>query len=133
MKPHAMLATNLPARKRSFIGRHADFQILEKRLAEASQSSSLGPAACMMHGIGGQGKTQAALEYCWQHESSYYAAFWVNAADYQEAEKSYHQILKKLVHAKLLSPLAEGSEPDQAREHVNQWFEGTSKLSLLPK
>ncbi|WP_433474184.1 FxSxx-COOH system tetratricopeptide repeat protein [Spirillospora sp. CA-142024] len=65
--------TNIPARGRHFVGRDSILSMIESRIAE-------GPIAVVaVHGLGGIGKTQLALEYCHLHMNSYAIVWWVRA------------------------------------------------------
>ena len=54
------------------------------------------PKSCVIHGIGGVGKTQTALEYTYRYRSSYDCIFWLRAETAIELLKSYGAIGRKL-------------------------------------
>jgi hypothetical protein len=69
--------TNLPARNRNFVGR-AD--MLEKlQAALGGRSDGITSKAEAIHGLGGVGKTQLALEYAHWHAAEYQLIWWVSA------------------------------------------------------
>ncbi|KAI5786969.1 hypothetical protein DFH27DRAFT_574567 [Peziza echinospora] len=51
----------------------------------------------VLHGGGGMGKTQLALEYVYRHHKEYSSVFWVNATNEQTANLGYSTILKKII------------------------------------
>lgn len=72
-------------RVHEFIGR-------EDILNEINEGLSLGPAPriVVLRGIGGQGKTQVALEYCHREKSNQFSAvFWIDATSESSLKKSF--------------------------------------------
>jgi tetratricopeptide (TPR) repeat protein len=67
---------NVPARNASFTGRSEILDKLRDQLASSSQAVVL-PLA--LHGLGGVGKTQVALEYAWRYMADYDVVWWVSA------------------------------------------------------
>ena len=51
----------------------------------------------ILHALGGQGKSQIALEYCRQSRETYRGIFWVNALSEVSASQSYETIASVLV------------------------------------
>lgn len=54
------------------------------------------PACCVLHGLGGVGKTQAALEYTYRHRDTYDGIFWVQAEHPSTLAATYSTIAEKL-------------------------------------
>jgi Mrp family chromosome partitioning ATPase len=67
---------NVPARNASFTGRNEVLEKLRDQLASNSQAVVV-PVA--LHGMGGVGKTQVALEYAWRYMADYDVVWWVSA------------------------------------------------------
>jgi tetratricopeptide (TPR) repeat protein len=67
---------NVPARNASFTGRNEVLEKLRDQLASNSQAVVV-PIA--LHGMGGVGKTQVALEYAWRYMADYDVVWWVSA------------------------------------------------------
>jgi hypothetical protein len=67
---------NVQARNASFTGRSEILEKLRDQLASSSQAVVL-PLA--LHGLGGVGKTQVALEYAWRYMADYDVVWWVSA------------------------------------------------------
>ena len=107
---------NVPhTRNLNFTGREAELDALE-------QSLTPGRAAALtqaIHGLGGVGKTQTAVEYVYRHLDQYEAVWWVRAEQPSTLAADY---------AALAGPLGlpERAEPDQAavvqavRRHLGQ-------------
>ncbi|MFJ6081512.1 FxSxx-COOH system tetratricopeptide repeat protein [Streptomyces sp. NPDC092369] len=70
------LMVNLPLRNNSFVGRTALLQAVEEQLG-AQDTAAVLPHA--LHGLGGVGKSQLALEYVYRHQSDYKVICWIPA------------------------------------------------------
>lgn len=64
---------NLPPRNPNFTGRMALLELLGERLREGT--TTVLPEA--IHGMGGVGKTQLAIEYAYRHQSEYDIVWWI--------------------------------------------------------
>ena len=69
--------SNLPARNRNFSGRAELLEQLHTSL-EAGSAAAVVPTGAL-HGLGGVGKTELALEYAHRFASDYDVAWWVPA------------------------------------------------------
>ena len=86
-------ANNLPRRSTIFGGRG---EILE-RIHDALTPRLTGkaPGSVFLTGMGGIGKSQVALEYCYRHLASYDVVLWVHA----ETKVSIFHSVKEAAHA----------------------------------
>jgi hypothetical protein len=64
---------NLPPRNSDFVGRDALLAWLHERLRSGG--------AAVLHGLGGVGKTQVAIEYAYRYAGSYDLAWWAAAGE----------------------------------------------------
>jgi hypothetical protein len=65
----------VPPRNSNFVGRDAELAALQASLAD-------GPATVhSVHGLGGVGKTQLAIEYAYDHATDYNLVFWIAAEE----------------------------------------------------
>ena len=77
-------------RVNGFIGRE---NILHERDEALSLSNGSSPYFAVLQGMGGQGKTQIALEYCHRKKNNPYSAtFWVDATTQDTVEGSFQYI-----------------------------------------
>jgi MinD-like ATPase involved in chromosome partitioning or flagellar assembly/tetratricopeptide (TPR) repeat protein len=67
---------NVPGRNANFTGRDDDIEQLREKL-RSSGTSVLLPVA--LHGMGGVGKTQVAVEYAYRFRADYDVVWWINA------------------------------------------------------
>ena len=71
-----------------FVGREEEIQKIDKALSDGSS-----PRYAVLQGMGGQGKSQVALEYCHRKRNSPYSAiFWVDATTESSAKGSFQSI-----------------------------------------
>jgi tetratricopeptide (TPR) repeat protein len=74
---HGLEITNLPARNPDFSGRGAFLQELHETLTSGGQAAVV--QAATVHGLGGVGKTQLALEYAHRYATDYDVIWWIPA------------------------------------------------------
>jgi tetratricopeptide (TPR) repeat protein len=98
-----------------FTGREEILEALHAQLG-GEQASAL-TQSLALHGLGGVGKTQIALEYAYRHALEYSAVFWMGA----ETEE---QIVSSLLHIAEVLHLPEREEKDRQRmvAAVQRWL-----------
>lgn len=77
-----------------FAGHDEELEQLQRYLSTPMKYNE--PRSCAIHGIGGVGKTQLALEYTYRYRSSYQAIFWLRAENAVELLDSFSSIGNKL-------------------------------------
>ncbi len=70
------LLVNVPLRNNSFVGRQALLSAVEEQLGTQDTAAVLPHA---LHGLGGVGKSQLALEYIYTHQHDYKVICWIPA------------------------------------------------------
>ncbi|MFG2881492.1 FxSxx-COOH system tetratricopeptide repeat protein [Streptomyces sp. NPDC048297] len=70
------LLVNVPLRNTSFVGRQSLLRAVEEQLASQDTAAVLPNA---LHGLGGVGKSQLALEYVYTHQHDYRVICWIPA------------------------------------------------------
>jgi NB-ARC domain-containing protein len=109
-------AWNVPyLRNPFFTGREELLKQLHDNLTQ-NKAAALTQAQAI-HGLGGIGKTQTAVEYAYRYRDDYHAVLWVNAATRDEFSTSF-------VGLATLLNLPERLEQDQPKivAAVKQWF-----------
>lgn len=96
--------TNLPARNPHFTGRDTILDDLHQQL-HAERRTAIVPTGAI-HGLGGIGKTQLALEYAHRYASDYDLIWWINA----EQQATAITGLVNLAHRLALTELALDSD-----------------------
>lgn len=79
---------------KDFIGREA---ILLNMLSHFSVGDGRQPRVLILHGMGGQGKSQVALEHCRRSRERSRGIFWINASSEATATRSFEGIASELV------------------------------------
>ncbi|KAL4937746.1 hypothetical protein BDV06DRAFT_226681 [Aspergillus oleicola] len=121
------------SRNSRFCGRGEVLTILHDLLDKGhGQSAARQLRSCVIHGMGGVGKTQVALEYTYSYRDSYDFIFWINAENEAVLLTSVSKIMSSLSFG-----LADGTANSAViMESFRKWLEETSKLSpaihLLP-
>ncbi len=87
-----------------FTGRSEFLEVLHDGLGVEHMSTST--QLCVLHGLGGIGKTQLALEYAYRYASEYRAVFWIGA-------ETFEQILSDVLGIADLLQLPELKDADQ--------------------
>ena len=79
-----------------FIGREKELGSLHDTLVESHAAAT--PVSCVIHGIGGVGKTQFALKFTYKYKSDFQAVFWISADPEKETEilRTFGAIGRKL-------------------------------------
>ncbi|KAF8446560.1 P-loop containing nucleoside triphosphate hydrolase protein [Kalaharituber pfeilii] len=103
-----------------FVGREYLLEQLAHEIGEGRAAMDI--TQVVLHGMGGMGKTQIALEFVYRHRKDYSSAFWINAASEQTTKTSFIQIMEQLIehHASLLD------EPDY--KHIGNLLGMAGKL-----
>jgi tetratricopeptide (TPR) repeat protein len=107
-----------------FTGREEILEILHGHL-RVDQAVAITQSSAL-HGLGGIGKTQIALEYAYRYALEYSAAFWI-AAETEE------QIIASLLHIAEMLQLSERDDKDQQRmiAAVQRWLSTYGQWLLI--
>jgi len=107
-----------------FTGREKILEVLYTHLGVDQTAALTQPSA--LHGLGGIGKTQIALEYAYRYALDYGAVFWIRAETPEQILSSFWQIAETL-------HLPEGRDKDQERlmAAVKRWLSTHSQWLLI--
>ncbi|KAL1979484.1 hypothetical protein VTN96DRAFT_5710 [Rasamsonia emersonii] len=80
------------------VGRSFGRRKLVQELHDLLQPGDDRPSVVVLQALGGQGKTQLALEYCQQWRKAFRGIFWVDASSESTAQQAFESIALKLRH-----------------------------------
>ena len=80
-----------------FLGRDSVLRDLHEKVKTHGPGSRLRQQSCVIHGIGGVGKTQTALEYTYRYRHQYSYIFWVRAESSLELATTFGNFAQDLV------------------------------------
>jgi hypothetical protein len=112
---------NVPFRRNpKFFGQEEALTKLHQQLDTATYDSE--PTSSVLHGMGGVGKTQVALEYTYRYRSKYQCIFWLPAEDSSTLSRAVCDIGRQIG---LFLPEKSFGQPQV--EAVQDWLRGTGK------
>ncbi|KAI0406996.1 hypothetical protein F4802DRAFT_555256 [Xylaria palmicola] len=100
---------------------------LEQGVKPSGESGS--SASCLIHAMGGMGKTETALEYTYQFRSTYSHIFWLRAQSAENLKTSYLDVVTRLNLLRNRSG-PELSTAEKVRVGL-EWFQSTDHHWLL--
>ncbi len=109
-------------RNPKFYGRDSLIEELHNRLSPSGSTFERKQRSCLVHGIGGMGKTQFALEYTYRYQPSYDFIFWMHAETNPQLALDMIRI-----SASLHLPQRENTSDNAKIEMVRTWFENTGR------
>src|SRR5438270_829468 len=100
---------------------------MEAELNKASRSG--GCKILALRGLGGMGKTQLMLRYCYLHRAAYDFIFWLEVDSWSATVKSLHMLA---INLGLDSESTKGNDSEQkVINWVRTWFHMNKKWLLL--
>lgn len=126
--------TTRPAENYNFSGRTKVLEELHEALrgTRDTQPSDSSPTCCVIHGIGGIGKTETALRYTYdeKYNKEYDAIFWLRAETPTDLLRTFAMIAEKLVDTLTPTSSRENSQERASGKEVvvaQEWLETTRK------
>ncbi len=119
----AITNVGLP-RNHRFTGRAAVLALLHSELTPSFQEEDISlrvPCSCVIHAIGGMGKTETALEYTYRYRHCYTHVFWLRAQTGATLLESFLEVFIKLGLDE------KGADPGKKVQAGLHWFQTTSK------
>lgn len=123
-------------RNYTFLGRDDLLESMQDHFGDSSASENTSensplkvvkghdPKCCILHGLGGIGKTQTALEYTYRHRHKYDAIFWVQSDSDQALSATVSDIAEKLQMVEDLGG-HDGQNQGRAIKRAEKWLTGT--------
>jgi len=125
VEPLRFVIHNLPfSPNPTFIGRDAELKALSEQLQKGGGVAI--NQTLVVHGLGGVGKTQLAVEYAWKNLGAYDAVLWVKADSPEALDASLSALTSLLC-------LPEANEREQATQikAVSGWLHGHERWLLI--
>jgi hypothetical protein len=101
-----------------FIGREAEFQMMETILQPQSDSLGSNRKVLVLGGMGGIGKTQLAITFAKRHYHSYSSILWLNATTEVTLKNSLRAVANRILPPETASKL----DDDQLLVRVSSWL-----------
>ena len=112
---------SVPRRRvKDFVGRG---NLLNKIRSHFSQDSQESPRILILYALGGQGKSQIALEYCRRWRDAYCGIFWIDSNSETTVMQSYSAIAAELIAESRIKTSDSTVQMEQAKRHLEQWNE----------
>ena len=106
----------------NFIGREDQLRQILAYFSTPRADQDPAPRVLILNALGGQGKSQIALEYCRRSRKTYQGVFWVHASSEASAIQSYENIMTKLKIGELVKGDAE-AVVELVRDFMEHWNE----------
>jgi hypothetical protein len=112
-------------RVENFIGRESQLNEISSHF---SNDRAAQPRILILHALGGQGKSQIALEYCRRSRGIYRGIFWISAGSKTTAMQSYRNIANLLLG---VSPSEDSDDAEVVIRLVKAQLENWNERWLL--
>ena len=107
-----------------FVGRRDDLSSIESILLPVNPTAQ---KIVVLHGLGGIGKSQLAIEYAKRHQDDYTAIFWLNAKTEDTLKGSFVEGARRLPKRYFNQALLQGSQNEETLADILQemkvWFD----------
>ena len=107
-------------RVKDFIGRESLLQIIRSRFTSNESGS---PFNLVLYALGGQGKSQIALEYCRRWRDIYRGVFWIDANSATTVAQSYGSIAAELMGRPRIEATDSAAQIKMVKGHLERWSE----------
>ena len=107
-------------RVKDFIGRESLLQIIRSRFSSNETGS---PLNLVLYALGGQGKSQIALEYCRRWRDIYRGIFWIDANSATTVAQSCGNIAAELMGGPQIDATDSAAQIKMVKGHLERWNE----------
>lgn len=109
-----------------FVGRNTELITLAQQMI-ASSGNNMRRKSCLLHGLGGVGKSQLAAEFARKHQENFSAIFWIASSTKEKLKRSIAALALKLPQDQISEKARSGSkltvkDLDGIIDDVLQWF-----------
>ncbi|KAK4991377.1 hypothetical protein LTR66_006562 [Elasticomyces elasticus] len=85
-----------PAAVSEFFGREGILQQIKEAFDQLTDPTKSPPPVVVLQAMGGQGKSQIAMEYCRSSQSRYHGIFWIDATSENTVQRRFETLAQKL-------------------------------------
>ena len=107
-------------RVKDFIGRESLLQFIRSHFSSNETGS---PLNLILYALGGQGKSQIALEYCRRWRDIYRGVFWIDANSATTVAQSYDTIAAELMGGPQSEATDSAAQIKLVKGHLERWSE----------
>jgi hypothetical protein len=107
-------------RVKNFVGRESQLRDIQSYFCPNQPAQ---PRHLILYALGGQGKSQIALEYCRRSKETYSGIFWINASSEEMAVQSYNNIAVLLTGPSLTAPDDAEATIQLVKDRLERWNE----------
>ena len=122
---------NVPYRRNPFFTGHANtLHIIHQKLVSDARLDIT--SSYVIHGLGGVGKTQVAIEYSYRHRNDFDIIYWLRADDYETLLRSYSQLYEDPSFQDLTGlNLGDENDLEKISARMRLWFESCHDIRWL--
>lgn len=111
-------------RTSAFVGRESYLDVIMQHLSPPSAAQRR--RICVLHGLGGMGKTQLAIEYARLHKNEYSSFFWIDGKTEESLIQSLNSIASRLPQARIpgfdIDEVLGIEDSKKKAQEVLRWF-----------
>src|SRR4051794_21945230 len=108
-------------RNKGFVDRPTVFELLDHDIKTQRE--------CTLCGLGGTGKSQIALEYCYRNKDNYRYIFWIDADTEETLKNSFADVARLLIFPALAS--TKSASPDDLIRFAINWLQKNDDWLLI--
>lgn len=115
---------------RTFVPRSTIHKAILEGIATDIQSTGTMQHICMIHGLGGAGKSQIALHYIKKTRAEYSGIFWIDAGNLDSIKASFEHLFS-LLYPDRIPNKEDPSRLEKLAQEIGDWFSTRKERFLL--
>ena len=116
---------------KQFVGRDEELASLKEGLSPMKEPGKTRRVILIMHGLGGMGKTQLAVEYSRRWHAHYSAVCWLNGRTEQSLQTSLSSLAERIARTRLPKQPIKVSSLEESVNFALNWLNQPSNLNWL--
>lgn len=102
---------------KNFVGREGELEKISSEFRDETER----PRILVLHALGGQGKSQIALEYCHRSRTTYQGIFWINSTSQSTMIQSLVSIAQELDNSAIKALEQDEAKVNLALRTLEHW------------